>query len=160
MTSVSTDFIIPFIEATHTTFEGMLGQTIARKEIYIKKNYVMLGDISGLIGLSGVICGTAAVSLPAPFALKCVGTMRNQEDELELTDSAVRDGVGEIINMIAGQAKTILGATGYKFDISLPTIISGRSHELYHKQGTTILSMEFETDSGDEFAFDVSIQDD
>ncbi len=159
MTKINTDFIMPFIEATHTTFERMMNYTITRKEVYLKKNYVMLGDISGFIGLSGKACGTAAVSLPAPFALKCIGTMMGQDNEMELTDSVVHDGVGEIVNMIAGRAKTTLGETEYKFDITLPTIISGRAHELYHKQGTTILSMVFETESGDEFAIDVSTQD-
>lgn len=159
MTDINTDFIMPFIEATHTTFERMMDHEITRKEVYLKKNYVMLGDISGFIGLSGKMCGTAAVSFPAPFALKCIATMMNQEDEMELTDSVVHDGVGEIVNMIAGRARTTLGTTEYKFDITLPTIISGRGHELYHKQGTTILSMVFETGTGDEFAVDVSTQD-
>ena len=136
----------------------MIGTSIKRKDVYVKKNYVMFGDISGVIGVSGKVTGSSAVSLPGPLALKVVSAMMGEEVTGGLTDTIVHDGVGELINMIAGCAKTTLSSTPYKFDITLPTIISGRGHEMYHKQGTQCVSMIFETDSGDEFALDVSTQ--
>ena len=147
---------LPFVEATHSTFELMVGMSISRKEVYIKKNYVMFGDISGVIGVSGKVCGTSAVTLPGPFAIECIGAMLGEEIESGLNDLVVHDGVGELINMIAGQAKTTLASTPYRIDCTLPTIISGRGHELYHRQGTYCVSTIFQTDAGDEFALDVS----
>jgi len=151
-------FVMPFVDSTHRMFDMMMKQKIVRKEVYIKKNYVMFGDISGTIGLSGKINGTGAISLPGPLALKCINDMVGSEVATSIYDEEVHDGVGELINMIAGNAKTVLSPTEYAIDFTLPTIISGRGHELYHKKGTTNLSMVFETGDGLEFSFDLSTQ--
>lgn len=155
--AIDSEFVLPFFEATHSTFEMMMNMKIQRKEVYVKKNFVMFGDLSGVIGFSGDICGTSAVSLPGPLAIRCVGEMLGEESTAGLTSTVVHDGVGEIMNMIAGQAKTTLSSTEYRFEITLPTIISGRGHELYHKQGTCCVSMIFTVEAnGEEFAVDVS----
>lgn len=159
MSKINTDFIIPFINATHSTFEIMMRLKLTRHETYIKKNYVMFGDVTGFIGVSGKLCGTAAISMPGPLAVECIGAMMNEEIAEGWADMAVHDGVGEIINMIAGQAKTTLGNTPYRFEITLPIIVSGRGHELYHKQGTTSVSVIFSTEKGEELAVDISTLD-
>ena len=156
--SINTQFILPFIEATHSTFELMMNRKVKRKDVYIKKNFVMFGDISGVVGVSGHICGTSSVSLPADFAVEVIGDLMGEEIEGGIGDTAVQDGVGEIINMITGGAKTALGNTAYKMEHTLPTIITGRGHELYYRGDSTVVSMIFETDRGEEFALDVCMQ--
>jgi chemotaxis protein CheX len=157
--NIVSEFVLPFIDATHSTFEMMVGQSVVRKDVYIKKNYVMFGDVSGVIGVSGKLCGTSAVTLPAQFAIDCVSAMMGGEEiKGGIGDVMVHDGVGELINMIAGQAKTTLGNTPYKFNITLPTIISGRGHEVYHKQGTICVSTIFETEEGEQFAVELCTQ--
>lgn len=157
--AINTKFILPFIDATHSTFEMMVGRSVTRKDVYIKKNCMMFGDVSGVIGVSGKLCGTSAVTLPAQLAIDCVSAMMGGEEIKDgIGDVIVHDGVGELINMIAGQAKTTLGSTEYRFEITLPTIISGRGHEVYHKQGTVCVSTIFEMESGEEFALDLCTQ--
>lgn len=159
MVNINPDFILPFIESTHTTFELMMNRKIKRKDVYIKKNYVMFGDISGVVGVSGKMCGTSSVSLPAEFAVDVVGDMMGEDVAGGIGDMVVHDGVGEIINMVAGGARTTLGTTQLKIECTLPTIISGRGHELYHRCDTTSVSMIFETDRGEEFAIDICTQE-
>lgn len=159
MPTINTDFILPFIESTHSTFELMMNRRIKRKDVYIKKNYVMFGDISGVIGVSGKVCGTSSVSLPADFAVEVIGDMMGEEITAGIADMVVHDGVGEIINMVAGGAKTALGSTPLAIECTLPTIISGRGHELYHRGDSTSVSMVFETEQGEEFAVDVCTQE-
>ena len=158
MQQINADFIVPFIDATRSAFDIMLHMKLRQKEVYIKKNHVMFGDITGIIGISGSVCGTSAVTLPGPFAIKCIGDMMDEKIDNGLSDMVVHDGVGEIINLIAGQAKVTLGNRDLPIACTLPTIISGRGHELYHKQGTVIVSTIFETEDGEEFAVDVSTQ--
>ena len=67
----------------------------------------------------------------------------------------VHDGIGEFINMIAGGAKTTLGSTKHAFNFTLPTIVSGRGHEMHHKQGTCNTSIIFADENGQEFALDL-----
>jgi CheY-specific phosphatase CheX len=46
------------------------------------------------------------------------------EDDSEI-DSDLLDGVGELVNMIAGTAKTTLGNGDYHFDLSIPAVLEG-----------------------------------
>jgi chemotaxis protein CheX len=108
MQQINTDFIVPFVEATQSTFHLMMGMKLAQKEAYVKKNYVTFGDISGFVGVSGGVCRFVSVSLPASFALECIRTMIREEEGAELGDMVVHDGIGELINVIAGGAKTVL----------------------------------------------------
>jgi chemotaxis protein CheX len=118
----------------------------------------MFGDISGSIGVSGNVCGIVSVSLPADFALDCICTLIQENDDDALSDAVVHDGIGELINMIAGGAKTTLSGTENAIDFTLPTIISGRGHEMYQKEGTCNTSIIFEADEGNEFSLDVCVQ--
>ena len=158
MQKLNPEFIVPFIDATRSAFEIMLQMKLKQKEAYIKKNYVMFGDISGSIGISGNVCGIVSVSLPADFALHCIRTLMQEEEDVVLSDTVVHDGVGELINMIAGGAKTTLSGGTNSINFTLPTIISGRGHEMYHKEGPCNPSIIFESDDGKEFALDVCIQ--
>ena len=72
-----------------------------------------------------------------------------------LDESEIRDGVGKMINMISGRAKAILSTTEYKFDITLPTIISGGGHELFQRVNSVCVVVLFETANHEEFALDV-----
>ena len=159
MSEIQVSFLLPFIEAVHSTFATMMRRKVIRKEIYRKKNHVMFGDISGVVGVSGKICGTSSVSLPGPMAIECIGDMMGEGISKGLADTIVQDGVGEIINMVAGSAKTALANTEYEIRCTLPTIISGRGHELYHREGTCNVSIVFETDKGEEFALDVCMEE-
>ncbi|PCJ63558.1 MAG: hypothetical protein COA73_05345 [Candidatus Hydrogenedentota bacterium] len=155
MQHIETDFVCPFIESTLNTFSTMLNENVVSKEVYIKKNHIMFGDISGTIGLSGKLSGSASLSFPAPVAVYCVKKLLGVDPIDKVTDDDIQDCVGEFLNMVAGGAKTVLHPTEYEMDFTLPTIISGRGHELYHRPDTTNISIIFELESVGEFAMDV-----
>lgn len=155
--SLKIELITPFIEATKETFNTMLSLHVRRKEVFIKQDYQMFGDFSGVIGLSGTTTGTCALSLPADLAHRAVRAMLMIPQTEELPETDVRDGVGELINMIAGGAKARLSRTSYKFNITLPTIISGGLHEVFHRGGTYCVVIVFETAEREPFALDVCV---
>ncbi|MBN4046770.1 chemotaxis protein CheX [bacterium AH-315-P07] len=157
MQNINLDIIIPFIAATRSAFEIMLGMELSQKEAYVKKNSVMFGDITGSVGLSGKVRGTVSLSLPADFALECIRTMTQEGEEMPLNDSVVHDGVGELMSMIAGGAKTTLSGTESPINFTLPAIVSGRGHEMHHQDGTCNTSIIFESEPGKEFALDVCL---
>lgn len=111
MQKINADFVVPFIDATQSTFEMMLNLKLKQKEAYVKKNYVMFGDISGFIGVSGNVCGFVSVSLPTSFALGGIRSLIGEEEGAFLSDMVVHEGVGELFNMIAGGAKTTLSVS-------------------------------------------------
>ncbi|MCF6283871.1 MAG: chemotaxis protein CheX [Candidatus Hydrogenedentes bacterium] len=151
------ELISPFIEATKETFSTMVSMDLRRKEVFIKQGFDMYGDTSGIIGLSGTTTGTCALSLPADLAQDSVRAMLMTPDDEILSESETRDGVGELINMIAGGAKTKLSSTQYKFNITLPTIISGGKHEVFHRSSAHCVVVVFENINNKTFALDICV---
>lgn len=151
------ELIAPFIDATKETLATMVSMQVRRKEVFIKQGYEMYGDVSGVIGLSGATTGTCALSMPVALAGRAIRSMLMTPDDEMLAESEIRDGVGELINMIAGGAKTKLSSTMYKFNMTLPTIISGGKHEVFHRGGTYCVVIVFENAERESFALDVCI---
>jgi chemotaxis protein CheX len=75
------------------------------------------------IGITGRITGNIAFCILEPSAQKIVEKML--EMELEPGSSDIIDGIGELVNMIAGGTKTLLNDTECKFEISIPNTIRG-----------------------------------
>lgn len=154
--SVNVEFINPFIDATRNVFATMCGVEIVRKKLFLKDDYKMMGDVSGVMGLSGTASGSVVVSLPKDLACSIVAQMLGEEKVPADLTSDVCDGIGEIINMIAGQAKAMLVKTKYHFTISIPSVVSGQGHEISHKKGTPNIVVLFEAD-GQTFALQVCL---
>ena len=153
--AVNVEFINPFIEATRNLFSTMCGMKVDRKSLFLKNDHQMFGDISGVMGLSGAATGSVVISMPGRLACEAVGKMLGEAPMKELNES-VCDGVAEIINMIAGQAKAALAKTKYHFTISLPTVVKGTGHEIAHKQGTPNIVVIFGA-GAQEFAIQVCL---
>lgn len=145
----------PFIEAALDVFRTASGMEIRRKDLFLKKNYRMFGDVSGVMGLSGEASGSVVISMPARLACEVVGRMLGEEPEAEVSE-IVRDGIGEVINMIAGRAKAVLAGSEYHYTLSLPAVIVGHGHEIAHRSGAPCIVVIFEAGS-DEFAIQVSL---
>lgn len=154
--TVNVEFINPFIESTKNVFSTMCQMEVTRKKLFLKDDHVMLGDISGVMGLSGAATGSVVVSLPGKLACLVVARMLGEETpETELTPD-VCDAVGELINMISGQAKASLVKTKYHFTISIPSVVKGTGHEITHKKGTPNIVVLFEAE-GQDFAVQVCL---
>lgn len=70
----------------------------------------------------------------------------------------VCDAVGEMINMISGQAKAALAAQNYRFSVSLPQIVTGRDHQVISQGGAPIVAILYEVE-GMEFTVQVAIKE-
>ena len=70
-------------------------------------------------------------------------------EPLDEVGPVVFDGVGEILNIIAGRAKTALARETSTIDMSLPTIVSGREHEVHRLRDAPTLLLPFASELGD-----------
>ena len=156
-TTVNVEFINPFIDATRNVFQTMCNIVVERKKVFLKEDYKMLGDVSGVMGLTGAATGTVVVSFPERLACEVVAKMLGEQTIPKKLTPDICDGVGEVINMIAGQAKAMLAQTKYAFTISIPSVVSGAGHEVNHKKGTPNLVVLFATADGEEFALQVCL---
>lgn len=89
------------------------------------------GDISAIITISNLDRdGLISISLPLQLAKILVSRLVGA-DENELTKEDYCDGVGELLNMIAGRAKMQLAHHCEEpFRLSLPSIVFGQEHTI------------------------------
>jgi chemotaxis protein CheX len=147
--------INPFIESTINLMSTMAGMSVVRKDLYLKKNYSLFGEISGIMNFSGNIRGSVVVCFSMDLAKEIVSSIMGFSVE-ELTDLELKEGVGEIVNIISGNAKVALAETEYCHQITLPSVITGVGHEINHPENAPCIVVIFEA-SGKTFAIQVSL---
>jgi len=154
MSQVRVEFINPFVSAVSKTFETMVNLKVTRSAPVLKENEKTLYPISGIIGLSGHLVGTAILTMSEQLALKAASVMLM--DEQETINADVLDAIGELTNMVAGNAKSQLEE--YKFSLSLPNVICGANTEVHFPEHSQPISIPFDSDFGP-FAIEVGFGD-
>lgn len=114
------EYSTPFIDSTKEMLSTMVGVLCDERE-----SFSMSGDlISGTIFFHGESNGQISLVFPLETARTIVSSMLGM-DEGEMDEDTLRDGVGEMANIVAGNVKAALSATPYKFLMSLPKIQAG-----------------------------------
>jgi len=115
------DYVNPFIQSVIETFDSMLDCEVGHGEPTPTTDNEEAICLIGVTGLSGTAQGNIAIKFPIDTATAVIGSLVNTKyGEI---NSSVVDGVGELINIIAGNAKAKI--RGHKISISLPTVFKG-----------------------------------
>lgn len=142
----SVDFINPFLAAVVSVL-GTMAQIEARPgKPYINVKGLAVGDVTGLIGVTGHAKGSISLTLEQGAILAIVNNML-MESYVEINADIV-DAVGELTNMVAGQARAALSEQGMSFQASTPTVVVGKGHKIQHAAKAPILAIPFSTDQG------------
>lgn len=152
---INVDYINPFIEATTHTFTTMCKITPTRGRIFLKGEGEEPYGISCILGLGGEATGAIVLNFPETVATRMVG--RFVGEEFSSLNAGVVDGVGELTNIIAGDAKNRLVQKGYKFEIGLPKIVTGRSYITVQNRSLPCLVVTFASEIG-KFSMEVSLK--
>ena len=149
-------YINPFIESTIHVLQTMSSVTAKVGKPYLKRDETAKGDVSGIIGLAGDVKGSVSVSFKENCILPIISNMFGEEF-IELNDD-VKDAVGEISNMISGQARQKLELIGRNLKAAIPIVIVGKDHTITHITRDKIIAIPFLTDKG-EFTIEVSFEE-
>jgi len=147
-------YIDPFLKASMNLFEYYLDLKIIAGAPYIKKDPSEQEDVSAIIGLAGETVGAIVLSFPRDCAIKIVSIF-SKEHHVTLSNE-VLDGVGELVNIIAGNAKRDL--LGFKILISLPGVIVGSNYKIRWPTESPVICIPFKSEIGD-FSVNVSLKD-
>ncbi|HKL85725.1 MAG TPA: chemotaxis protein CheX [Treponemataceae bacterium] len=121
-------YIQPFVDVCENVFRDFIGtELVTQRPYFVDKNDPHDWDISSVIGLTGEARGAVVISMKRNLALKLTGVLTGST-HTEVDDEVV-DAIGEIINIIAGNAKRGLEES-FRLVISLPTIIRGPGHTI------------------------------
>ena len=118
-------FLEHILEATKSVFDMMAGLEVEKDQVLICNTDKVKGDVTGVIGLSNdKVKGSIAISFPKDLGKSVVANMLSMDAE-QISDDDVKDGIGEITNMVAGDLNNRIGNI---FKLSLPSIITGKGH--------------------------------
>jgi chemotaxis protein CheX len=148
------------VGATQEVLMTMASTEVALKNVEASNSYKPCGDISGVIGITGVDGeGTFAVSFTRGIANLLVGRLVGVQPELVSSDDRC-DGVGELVNMIGGHAKATL-SKGMEnlYKLTLPMVVQGSDHQISSlPKNSPYLVLMFEAE-GETFSVQVSFKE-
>lgn len=146
-------YINPFLRASLNLFKEHLGLKVTSGKPYLMENPHELHEVSGIIGLAGETEGAVVLSFSRGTAINIVSRMTGRVYHALGTE--VIDGVGELINIIAGNAKQDL--LEFRIKISLPGVITGNTYRIHWPEGIPVVAIPFESDVGP-FTVNVSLK--
>lgn len=131
--SFNHELLSPFRQATEEIFNMMAVMNIEFVNAYLASSQFHFGDLSGIMALAGEKKGAIMISFYEGLAKKIISSIMAIPIE-EIQEEDEHDGVGELINMIAGGAKARLGDSDAHFLLSAPTVITGNQHRVIQQK--------------------------
>ena len=147
--------INPFINATLNVLETMAFIKPEAGKPYLKKDDFAQGEVSGVIGFTGKSNGTVSVIFDKSCILKIVSNMLGEE--IKEINNEIEDAVGELNNMISGQARKELEEIGKLFHGGIPSVITGKKHKIVPITKGHKIAIPFKIDSGN-FIIEVAFE--
>jgi chemotaxis protein CheX len=106
-------------------FSTMLMVELESGAVIENERCSLQSNLTSMIGLGGGMRGLLAIHCPASVAQAITGAFLGMEVD-ELNDD-VKDAIGEIANMVAGNLKVSYAKIAINLDLAIPTSIAGES---------------------------------
>jgi len=145
-------YINPFIAAVKHVFKTMLSTEIMISKPRLKAPDESNADVSAVIGFSGDAAGCVILCFRTEAAVKTASKFTGTALTPQHPDFS--DALGELANMVAGQAKAQF--EGLLVSISLPSVIIGADHEVLQSKITPRLVIPCDSPLG-RFAVEVAM---
>ncbi|WP_125153232.1 chemotaxis protein CheX [Clostridium rectalis] len=117
------EYINSFYKATIDVFRLMLDVEINREEISLVDGMISSKEANVVLGVTGDLKGSILFSFPKKMTLKMIKIMCGME--MDRIDEFVSSALGEMANIIGGNALTLLNSNNYLCDIVPPQIFVG-----------------------------------
>lgn len=141
----------PFLQAIKASIEESFSTVLSLSpKVSDKDLAITTEELICSISFTGEIEGAIAIDISGVAACKLVSKMLGMD--ITEVSKDVTDGVGELLNMVAGGVKRQLANTLKAFEISLPTTIKGQDLKVAMSAGVTSTKTGF--DCG-EFTFTI-----
>ncbi|MDR3742531.1 MAG: chemotaxis protein CheX [Terracidiphilus sp.] len=109
-------------------------------------------SVTAVVGFGGILSGACVFRSGAEEAMRVASLMTGME--FSEVDDTVKDGIGEICNMLAGAWKSKVPGLSASCGLSVPAVITGRDYNL-HVQAPEFQLNHFYTFGGVQFAVTV-----
>ena len=134
------------VKATQEVFDTMIMMTVDAKEAATVSESVFESNISTLLGLGGEIRGLLAIHFPEKVAVEITSSFLGIT-VAELDDD-VKDAIGDLANMVAGNLKNYFSANKIQTELAIPTTVVGKSYRTSGLTGADKVSVFFDSEPG------------
>jgi chemotaxis protein CheX len=143
---VDIKIVNPFLAAAIHVLKTMAQVDAKPGKPFFKKDDLAIGDVSAIIGITGAAQGSMALI----FTEQCIKDIASNLLGVPFTElnHEVRDAVGELTNMICGDARRRLSEEGLHLQSGIPTVVAGVNHSIMHIADGPRLAVPFETTHG------------
>ena len=121
--SIMESIALDITSSTKTLFETMIMLDLQTDNAFFEDDTQIKTDVIGMVSFTGKYHGVIALFCSKRFALKMASNML-MTDITDFTNE-VKDAVGEVSNMIAGNVKTKLATQYGEMHLSIPIVIAG-----------------------------------
>ena len=136
----------PLITAVTQTLSEMAGAEAFARSVYQRETPAVLGDVSASLEISSPLEGALILSFSKGTA-EALEKRVFAEVVSEPDRALLPDCMGEIANVLAGQAKALLAGTPYHFIFSTPHV-STSEHGIKLRENMDSLVIAFDSDLG------------
>ncbi len=116
------EYVNSFLTPAKYVWEKELGEELVVAGTDLVSNQFTTDDVTAIIGVSGSLEGNVLYGFSGGTAVAVVSRMMGEEVKT-ISDEIGLSALGEIANMITGNAATRLSQIGYPCNISPPVII-------------------------------------
>ena len=132
------EFVNSFLAPAKLVWEKELKQALDFAKAELVSHQFTTEDITTIIGISGKLEGNVLYGLSVDTAKRIIATMLGEEVKTWNDDLGL-SALGELANMITGNAATRLSQIGYPCQISPPVMIEPAGSRFTTNQGPQIL---------------------
>jgi|GEM_PF-2082477 len=160
--SIKDEISFVLVDSATKTFEGVLGVNVIHEPLS-KIDSQLCGDYSGAIYLidyrKKIHIATLCVTFTEPALKYILYPIYGEEINLQTGDTSamLRDGIGEISNIIFTSIKSQLNDRGHSLLLSLPIILEGKNHIINKDRERKSFRIPFKTNKY-EFFIDAFIE--
>jgi chemotaxis protein CheX len=115
-------------DATQEIFETMIMVEVTPGEPTKENGQKHYCTVSGMVGLAGLFKGMIAIHAPDEVAKSITSSFLGMD--VDEVNEDVTDAIGELANMLAGNAKMALSQNGKDITLSIPSTISGEEYTI------------------------------
>ncbi len=129
MALISADYINPFLKAASKVFKDFMSCDLRRGHLTVKPCPSPEYDVALIIGVTGSMKGQVVYSMKTEMANKIVETLNPDIPPNEI-GIHFEDTLGEVANMITGNATMMLAKQNCEMEITTPSLITGDAFQM------------------------------
>lgn len=115
------EYVNPFLTPAQMVWQKEFGCPLKIQNAEVVSNQYTTDDVTAIIGISGKLQGNVLYGFSSGLIVEIVKRMVGED--MSPRDPMALSALGEIANVITGNAATQLAASGYPCDISPPVIL-------------------------------------